>query len=767
MCCRLQFWLSPRVVVSAYVAFVLLFAASDGLAWAQAASGRITGTVVDAATGQPLERVLVSVDGAGRTVTDAEGRFELPGLPRASVRVAVSVVGYILVQRSVDLRNGDALDLRIPLTEGTGTYTENVTVTADVFRSAEPGVPAQQTLGSADLQNLRGVLADDPLRAVQTLPGVASGDDLRSEFSVRGSDFGHINFTVEGFPTPYLLHTVRAVEDRASSGSVAMINSDVLEGVTLLNGGYAQRFGNRTGAEVDFRLREGSRSRSQLRGAVSGTSASIVVEGPIGRARDGARGSWILSARKSYLDLLIDRLTDEGIAFGFVDAQGKAVYDLTSRQRIELAVVGGRSRLEESADEIDSNDLHIGRNASAVAVGTWRLTAPRGVVTARALAATNEFENVTLEAVRLDEGAGRQLAIRTDATWLARRGLQVEGGAQIERADEQRRRQRATGPTTFRVINDFDARGTRTGAYAQLRWDPVRALTLVPGGRFDRWTMTGQQTASPWLQAEWRIGAETKVRAGGGVYRQFAEFEHVTGTLGTAPLEPERATHADVSIERRLTPSLRAAVTVYHRAEDGFIRRPAGETRFVDGRLLRGSLTAPYATRLGGTARGVEVFVQRRDPNGLSGWLAYSYGRQRFDDVVSGETFWGDLDQRHALNAYVSLRLSARSNIGAKLRTGTNFPAPGYYRAEGDTYFVSDRRNEVRLPFYARLDVRASRTFHWPRQRLTLFGEVMNVLNRDNVRYQPPSIDSRTGRASRLFESLIPIVPSAGLLIEF
>ena len=50
---------------------------------------------------------------------------------------------------------------------------------------------------------------------------------------------------------------------------------------------------------------------------------------------------------------------------------------------------------------------------------------------------------------------------------------------------------------------------------------------------------------------------------------------------------------------------------------------------------------------------------------------------------------------------------------------------------------------------------------------MTAFVEVINVLNRDNVRYNPPSIDSRTGRAARLFESLIPIVPSAGILVEF
>jgi len=61
-----------------------------------------------------------------------------------------------------------------------------VTVTPDVFRAPADPVPSSQVLGSAELLNLRGVLADDPLRAVQVLPGVATGDDLRSEFTVAG-----------------------------------------------------------------------------------------------------------------------------------------------------------------------------------------------------------------------------------------------------------------------------------------------------------------------------------------------------------------------------------------------------------------------------------------------------------------------------------------------------------------------------------------------------------------------------------------------------
>jgi hypothetical protein len=119
------------------------------------------------------------------------------------------------------------------------------------------------------------------------------------------------------------------------------------------------------------------------------------------------------------------------------------------------------------------------------------------------------------------------------------------------------------------------------------------------------------------------------------------------------------------------------------------------------------------------------------------------------------------------VNLYLSFRISDRTNVSTKIRGGTNVPAPGYYVQQGDAFFVSSTRNTLRLPTYSRVDVRANRTFNWSRKRLTLFAEVINLLNRENVRFNPPGVSTSTGRASNLYESLIPIVPSAGILIEF
>src|SRR5215213_9772240 len=77
-----------------------------------------------------------------------------------------------------------------------------------------------------------------------------------------------------------------------------------------------------------------------------------IAEGPLGHVK---RGSWLVSGRKSYLDLLVKKLAEEGLSFGFGDAQAKLRYDLSERQSVSLSFITGKSRLKElPEDEADT-----------------------------------------------------------------------------------------------------------------------------------------------------------------------------------------------------------------------------------------------------------------------------------------------------------------------------------------------------------------------------------------------------------------------------
>ena len=253
-----------------------------------------------------------------------------------------------------------------------------------------------------------------------------------------------------------------------------------------------------------------------------------------------------------------------------------------------------------------------------------------------------------------------------------------------------------------------------------------------------------------------------------GLRRQFPEIGELVGRRGQPRLRPERAVPVDVGIEGRLTPNVRWQVTVYARSERDVLDLPGKYVQLVAGVLQPQSTTSRYDNRLKGSARGVEFLLQRKSPNALSGWIAYSLAHARYQDQVTGERFDGDYDQRHTLSLFGRYWLSDRTSVNARWRFGSNLPIAGYLEGQSDgRYFVTADRNSSRVPAYSRLDVRVDRTYQWGSRRVTLFAEVANLLNRQNVRQVPPFIDFQSRQAFEPLQKMFPFLPSIGATLEF
>lgn len=734
------------------------------------ATGVVRGIVLDRADGAPIADVLVELqDSRQSTRTDDKGRFELRDVQPGSRTLYVSIVGFILVKRTVVVTASEALEVTVHLSEGTGTYSENVTVTGERFREQEKAVPSQMVLGSADVQNLRSLVTNDPMRAVQVLPGVTTGDDFHSEFAVRGTPFSGIVFTLDGVPSSFLLHTIQNVSD---GGSIAMLNGDILDGVTLLNGSYPQRFGNRLGAELDFHMREGSRDRRQMRIGVSGTDASFVAEGPMA----ARTGSWLVSIRQSYLQYLLRQIApDDNFGFGFADMQAKVVKDLSPRQRLEVTFVAGRSRLDDREPDPSEFEIVDGRNSAQLVHAQWRYTrSPSWSIAQRVGVAFHQFSNANPSGLKFDDGGGRDLTWRTDFTVVRSPALTIEGGSQVQ---SQQRHDRLDSPgaeAPFQV----EGSAVHSMAFAELIWSPTTKLTIVPGTLVDYWSKTSAGGVSPWLQASWKLSSSLSLRGGTGLHRQYPGLEPTMFSFDR-DLAPSRALHGDFGIEQVLGQS-RWQLTVYRREERDAMRYYGNEERAVGEVVIRNTrvlqtetVTGPppelygWFNTLDGDAKGIELLVQRKSTSGLVGWLSYSYGINRYHDRHTGETFDGDFDQRHTVNAYLLYRLTSRASLAGKWRSGSNFPMPGYWtRREGDEVFVGDQRNTERIPRYSRLDFRLNYAFHMQGHRLTLFVEMLNVTGRDNVRFTD-GFTAPNGRVFGQFQTMIPRVPSGGILWEF
>jgi hypothetical protein len=735
--------------------------------FAQPVTGTVTGHIVEARTAAPLAAVLVKIQATGQQAfSDAEGRFEIADVPAGPQTLLVSVVGYGLVRRSVTVVTGEAVDVSIPVAEGASTYVEDVAVSASPFRESEPGVASQTVLGSRDLLALRGLVADDPFRAVQVLPGVATGDDFRAEFAVRGLGPQNIGIAIDGIDSPLLFHTVRGVQD---TGSLALINSDILESATLMAGVHPQRLGSHLGSRLDFTTRDGSRDRLTVRGLLSASAASTVWEGPLA----GKTGSWLVAVRRSYIDWLlrqIDSTTDT--TFGFTDGQGKVTFDLTPKQTLRVSLLAGRSVLREMEDPPSSNTLDPATSTTFVGNVQWRYTpSAQFSLSQQVYALKSDYRNQVFDGRVREEGGDVDLTWRGAAEWNPRAGHFIEFGAQAQSLEVDRLDKRFSGVSSETIVLDKQTGASSQAAWAQYRWTPSTRVAITPGVRVEHWGLIDRTEASPWLLSEWEFRPGTKVKLAAGLQRQAPSIDHTFYTQPGTGLGPETSRTIEGGLEHRFGSAWRAAGTVYHRKDEDGFRLRNGEFRLENDRVVFPA-NPNMVNALSGDTRGVELLLERRSANGLTGWLSYAWSNSELTDRRGGssdppESFPSDFDQRHTVNAYVAYRWSGRTSLSARMRYGSNFPIPGYVEKDAAGYVMSDQRNGARLPEYARLDLRADRTFTYRKSRLTLFMEVVNATARDNFRGQSAGINLQTRRVFEPTEKLFPLLPVAGLLIEF
>jgi hypothetical protein len=638
---------------------------------------------------------------------------------------------------------------------------ETVTVAAESTPPREPGVSSEMRVGTTTLQSLRSVIADDPVRSAQALPGAVSGDDFQAQFSVRGASLRHLGLVVDGTPVPELFHGVYAVEN---TGSVAMLNRDALDGMALTAGPHGRRHGDWLGATLEFAAREGSRNRTTARAAVSGTGASVVTEGPLDRAR---RGSWLVGVRRSYLGWLVSKLEPNfESTIGNADGHLKMAYDVTARQRVEVLVIGGDSTYRARTASA-ANGLLRATSGSTLASAYWAYTRPRWYVGQRLSFVGSEFRNTGVHDQELARGYSQAVLWRTHANAMLGTFWTVAGGGQGEhrRLNQTLRRfrlirSREVEPTAERNHSAEAALGAGWAELTRRTNNGAIVLGLRAGGR------EGSGPAvSPWLLVERRVGPNLTLRASAGEAAQYPDLSFVRA--GGGAFGPERTRAVEASLEHRLTRSVHWRVSVFGRNDTDLLRR-TGEVRLdASGEIMNAERAFPlFEPSLEGSSRGIDVIVSRAPSVGLYGWVGYTWARTRMHDTTSGESFDADQDQRHTLNVVAIQPLSGRAEISATLRVGSNFPLVGYFAETTEGLRLAAERNLVRLPLYSRLDVRFTRTFAIHDRRLTLVLEVLNLTGRRNVGQADGSIRD-TLEVVGYAERMVPFVPSAGLVVAF
>ncbi|MDW8019011.1 MAG: TonB-dependent receptor [Chloroherpetonaceae bacterium] len=139
--------------------------------FAYSQTATLTGTVVDAATGEPLVGASVVVQGMRYgSSTKANGTFEIPNLPAGTYKVVARYVGYQPQTLEATLTDGATVQLSFKLREQVRVIDE-VVVTASKGRT-EKKLDAPVMIETADIQAMRQSASPSPLGAVAKLKGI-------------------------------------------------------------------------------------------------------------------------------------------------------------------------------------------------------------------------------------------------------------------------------------------------------------------------------------------------------------------------------------------------------------------------------------------------------------------------------------------------------------------------------------------------------------------------------------------------------------------
>ncbi|MCU1294756.1 MAG: TonB-dependent receptor, partial [Bryobacterales bacterium] len=645
----------------------------------QARTGEvIRGSVTDTRSGQVIQGAQVIIAGDDRHVEcNARGVFELTNLVPGSYTLQISAPGYHVKTVQVELPALHSGKIAVSLVPSQFARVDKVSVKASENLHAEIGDHRQLALSAAEVENLGSVLADDPLRAVQALPGVTSNDDFEARFSLRGQDFSRIGVYLDGI----LLHdAVHNLQGTDLSGSASLFNASLVGGLELYEDTRPVALGDSSGAVLDVHMRDGDRDRYSYQVTANLASAGFSAGGPLGRMNTC---SWISGFRKSYLQYLLAKtLTDPSMAFGITDGQGRVSCEVSPKNTLSVDVVDSYTDLNRTAvrTTIGANSpMLIAQHATAVNLFWVYVPDGKTVVTNRAAWMDDKFNAQNPAYQPLGHGSYGEWVWSSNATRILNSWDSLSVGGAIRTMHDGGFIQSHDTVRSIQMFDRYNGSDTLASGYVEDSWTALRnRLRFTAGVRCERDSTDRVGTCSPQAGFVLKMTNSLQMQSGWGQYVQYPPTSILGSNLGGAGLLPIRSAQASVAIEQRLISGASLRVEFYNRQDRDLLYQPYADPRIIGGMVFVPPVNPRYQNSLRGYGRGLEVLLQRNLSSGITGWLSYSYGRSRMRDGATGDTFLSDYDQRHTINAYANYPVRPSINLSARWTYGSGFPVPGY-----------------------------------------------------------------------------------------
>ena len=142
----------------------------------------------------------------------------------------------------------------------------------------------------------------------------------------------------------------------STGGPIGLLNVDFIQDVNFYSGGFSSVYGDRLSSVMDIQFRDGNRDEHDIQFDLNMGGVGMISEGPL----LNGKGSWMFSARKSYLDLLVDAI-GAGVVPKYSDLQGKIVLDISPKNKLTILGLAGFDKYEsDKEDSLEAGDPGYG-----------------------------------------------------------------------------------------------------------------------------------------------------------------------------------------------------------------------------------------------------------------------------------------------------------------------------------------------------------------------------------------------------------------------
>src|SRR5215510_7259292 len=746
----------PAALV-ALLTLVFLFSTTAALAQDTTGVGAVAG-VVTGANRQPSAHVVICVAETTRCgLTDEAGRFRLGDLRAGRYTLQITPPGQAsILSGEVEIRAGlnTSLEIELPVLQPSH---QTITVTASTLDPPAEIKTSGFLVQPEAVQNSAGSLQDIS-RYLQSLPGVvAGGEEERNDLIVRGGSPLENLFIVDNIEVP----NINSFANFASGGGlVGILDPALLRDVTFLTGGYPASYNNRLSSVLQIDLREGNREAFKSTATVGFAGAGLVLEGPITKGK----GSWILSARRTFLDLFTKDIGAGGVPISYY-LNFKALYDFTPRDRlwivnltdIDRIHIGLHGRPIDNPTVIKEDieeDILARSSRYATGVNWQHIFGQRAVgllgVTysdARPDFTVRDLVRTGSPTVYDDHSQEGETTLKYDLTVATVPVFgKVQAGGSVKRFALNYRTSSPLGqdnpysPTPdsnpFELHRGFSA--YQPGAYVQATRDLTSRLNITLGGRFDDYRYVGHARFSPRAGASYKLSRNLAWSGSYGRYFQQAPFLFLSAFPENRSLLPLSATHFVTGLAYIPNPESNLSIEVYRKNYRDYpvsAQFPTLSLANLGDTFDEAQSLMPLVSAGHGLAEGVELFASHRTTswNGQAS-LAWSRAWQAgLDGILRPSSF----DSPVVINLLAGRRFHKKWAVSGRFTYLSGRPYTPFNstlsQEQGYGIFDLTRVDAVRAPAYIRLDLRVDRTWTVRDKPLTLFFDVQNATNRQNL----------------------------------